>query len=67
MEQVVEIMRLNLRMVTTGDTELTFSISGTEWTDVSLDFPAGLGSYGRMVIFTDFGPGWWRSRRHLFS
>ena len=40
---------------TTGDTELTFSISGTEWTDISLDFPAGLGSYGRMVIFTDFG------------
>ena len=40
---------------TTGDTELTFSISGTEWTDVSLDFGAGLGSYGRMVIFTDFG------------
>ena len=23
---------------TTGDTELTFSISGTEWTDISLDF-----------------------------
>ena len=41
---------------TTGDTELTFTISGTEWTDVSLDFPAGLGSYGTMVIFTDFGP-----------
>ena len=40
---------------TTGDTELTFSISGTEWTDISLDFPAGLGSYGTMVIFTDFG------------
>ncbi len=41
---------------TTGNTELTFSISGTEWTDISLDFPAGLGSYGTMVLFTDFGP-----------
>ena len=32
-----------------------FSITGTEWTDVSLDFDAGLGSYGRIVLFTDFG------------
>ena len=40
---------------TTGDTQVEFSITGTEWTDVSLDFGAGLGSYGKMVLFTDFG------------
>ena len=40
---------------TTADTELQFTITGTDWTDISLDFPAGLGNYGRIVIFTDFG------------
>ena len=46
---------LKFEQGTTGDTEVQFSITGTEWTDVSLDFGAGLGSYGRMVLFTDFG------------
>ena len=42
---------------TTGNTELQFTISGTEWTEISLDFPANLGSYKTMVLFTDFGDG----------
>ena len=42
---------------TTGNTELQFTISGTEWTNISLDFPSSLGSYQRMVLFTDFGDG----------
>jgi len=46
---------LKFEQGTTGDTEVQFSITGTEWTDVSLDFVAGLGNYGRMVLFTDFG------------
>ena len=46
---------LKFEQGTTGDTEVQFSITGTEWTDVSLDFGAGLGSYGKMVLFTDFG------------
>ena len=46
---------LKFEQGTTGDTEVQFSITGTEWTDVSLDFGAGLGNYGRMVLFTDFG------------
>ena len=36
-------------------TELTFDTSGTSWTNVTLDFPAGLGNYKLMVIFPDFG------------
>ena len=46
---------LKFEQGTTGDVEVQFSITGTEWTDVSLDFDAGLGSYGRIVLFTDFG------------
>lgn len=40
---------------TTGNTELPFTTTGTNWQNISLDFPAGLGNYGRMVIFTDAG------------
>ncbi|REE07989.1 putative secreted protein (Por secretion system target) [Winogradskyella pacifica] len=37
------------------NTELVFTTEDDQWKDISLDFPAGLGSYGKMVIFTDFG------------
>lgn len=40
---------------TSGDAELTFTTEDDQWKSISLDFPAGLGNYGRMVIFTDFG------------
>ncbi|WP_396137672.1 T9SS type A sorting domain-containing protein [Flavobacterium sp.] len=36
-------------------TELTFDTSGTAWTTITLDFPAGLSSYKLMVLFPDFG------------
>jgi Secretion system C-terminal sorting domain len=35
-------------------TELQFTTTGTGWTNVSLDFPAGLGNYRLMVLFPDF-------------
>lgn len=35
-------------------TELQFTTSGTSWTNVTLDFPAGLGNYKLMVLFPDF-------------
>jgi len=38
-----------------ASTELSFDTSGTAWTTVTLDFPAGLGNYKLMVIFPDFG------------
>lgn len=38
-----------------ADTQLSFDTSGTAWTNVSLNFPAGLGNYKLMVIFPDFG------------
>lgn len=33
--------------------ELPFTTTGTEWQNISLNFGAGLGNYGRIVIFTD--------------
>lgn len=38
-----------------ASTELQFTTSGTSWTNVTLDFPAGLGNYKLMVLFPDFG------------
>jgi hypothetical protein len=38
-----------------AETQLSFDTSGTSWTTVSLDFPAGLLSYKLMVLFPDFG------------
>ncbi len=38
-----------------GDKELDFTTTGTDWQTISLDFPAGLSNYGRIVIFTDKG------------
>jgi hypothetical protein len=37
-----------------ANTELAFTTVGTAWQNISLDFGAGLGNYGKMVIFTDF-------------
>ncbi|MEO0059897.1 MAG: hypothetical protein RLZZ312_1544, partial [Bacteroidota bacterium] len=37
-----------------ANTELAFTTAGTAWQNISLDFGAGLGNYGKMVIFTDF-------------
>jgi hypothetical protein len=38
-----------------ASTELQFTTSGSAWTNVTLDFPAGLGNYKLMVLFPDFG------------
>ena len=38
-----------------GDEQLEFTTTGTDWQDISLDFPADATQYGRMVIFTDAG------------
>ena len=34
--------------------ELPFTSTGTGWNNISLDFGAGLGNFGKVVIFTDF-------------
>lgn len=36
------------------NTEIAFNTSGTDWQNISLDYGAGLGNYGLMVLFTDF-------------
>lgn len=40
-----------------ANTELAFTTNGTAWENISLNFPAGLGNYAKIVIFTDAGPG----------
>ena len=40
---------------TTGDTEVTFTANDNDWHTIELDYPGGLGTYSKMVIFTDFG------------
>lgn len=37
--------------------ELEFTTEDDQWKDISLDFPSGLGNYGKMIIFTDYGAG----------
>jgi Secretion system C-terminal sorting domain len=37
-----------------AQTELPFTTTGTGWQNISINFGAGLGNYGTMVIFTDF-------------
>lgn len=37
-----------------ANTELPFTTTGTAWQNISLNFGAGLGNHGKMVIFTDF-------------
>lgn len=37
-----------------GNTELPFTTTGTAWQNITVNFGAGLGNYGTMVIFTDF-------------
>ena len=42
----------------TGDpalAELPFTTTGTDWQTITLDFPAGLGSYPTLVFFVDLG------------
>ncbi|WP_299106860.1 T9SS type A sorting domain-containing protein [uncultured Winogradskyella sp.] len=46
---------LKFEQGTTAPTEVAFTTTGTGWQDVSLDFPAGLGNYALMVLFTDAG------------
>ncbi|TXE19667.1 T9SS type A sorting domain-containing protein [Psychroserpens burtonensis] len=40
-----------------GDPQITFNTTDNAWTTIELDFPGGLGTYTKMVIFTDFGDG----------
>lgn len=35
-------------------TELPFTTTGTDWQNISLNYPAGLGTYSLVVLFTDF-------------
>ncbi|MEM5565004.1 T9SS type A sorting domain-containing protein [Psychroserpens sp. AS72] len=46
---------LKFELGTTGDTEVAFNTTGTGWQNISLDFPAGLGNYAKMILFTDAG------------
>ncbi|WP_282124645.1 T9SS type A sorting domain-containing protein [Algibacter mikhailovii] len=48
---------LKFELGTTGDTQVIFESTDNEWKTYTLDLPAGLGQYTRMVIFTDFGDG----------
>ncbi|PHX62307.1 MAG: hypothetical protein CK517_01020 [Flavobacteriales bacterium] len=48
-------------------TELQFTTSGTAWTTVTLNFPSGLGNYGLMVLFPDFGPNNFQVGNYLFD
>ena len=36
------------------NTELTFTTTGTDWQNISLNYGAGLGNYSLLVLFTDF-------------
>lgn len=45
---------LKFELGTTPDVELPFTSTGTGWNNISLNFGAGLGNYGRIVIFNDF-------------
>jgi hypothetical protein len=38
-----------------SNTELPFNTTGTDWEDITIDFGSGLGSYAKMVLFTDAG------------
>lgn len=40
-----------------GDQQLTFTTTGTDWTDVEVDFGSGLSSYGKIVIMGDWATG----------
>ena len=46
---------LKFEQGTTGDAEVAFNTTGTGWQNISLDFPAGLGNYAKMILFTDAG------------
>lgn len=48
---------LKFEVGTPDNQELTFTTTGQDWTDVEVDYGAGLGSYGRMVIMVDWGGG----------
>lgn len=37
-----------------AQTELSFTTTGTEWQNISLNFPADLGNYALVVLFPDF-------------
>ena len=38
-----------------GAAEVSFTTTGTAWQNISVDFPAGKGSYSKFVLFTDSG------------
>lgn len=38
-----------------ANTQLPFTTTGTAWQTITLNFPAGLGSYAKLVLFTDSG------------
>ena len=49
---------LKFELPTTGGTEeLTFKTTGQAWTDVEVNFGAGLNSYSKLVLMVDWGDG----------
>ena len=38
-----------------ASTELAYTTTGTDWQTITLDFPAGLGSYPTLIFFVDSG------------
>ena len=51
------LLKFELGVNGPGNTELAFTTTGTAWQTISLNFPAGLGNFGRIVLFTDAGVG----------
>ena len=46
---------LKFEVGSTADTEVQFTVNDNDWHTIDLDFPGGLGTYSKMIIFTDFG------------
>lgn len=47
------LLKFELGVNGPGTTELAFTTTGTAWQTITLNFGAGLGNFGRIVIFTD--------------
>jgi len=51
------LLKFELGVNGPGTAELAFTTTGTAWQTITLNFGAGLGNFGRLVIFTDAGAG----------
>ena len=51
------LLKFELGVNGPGTAELAFTTTGNAWQTITLNFGAGLGNFGRLVIFTDAGAG----------